>query len=75
LSSIVLLSIASSVADHGDRDHAEDQHLVFELSAVALQIGIVLAGISIPAGRRWMLGAGGLVAVTGVRLLILGILS
>jgi hypothetical protein len=61
--------------DHADRDHAEDQHLVFELSAVALQIGIVLAGISILAGRRWMLGAGGLVAVAGVGLLILGILS
>jgi hypothetical protein len=62
-------------ADHADRDHAEDQHLVFELSAVALQIGIVLAGISILAGRRWMLGGGGLVAVAGVGLLILGILS
>jgi Domain of unknown function (DUF4337) len=60
--------------DHADRDHADDQHLVFELSAVALQIGIVLAGISILAGRRWLLGAGGLVAVAGVGLLILGVL-
>jgi hypothetical protein len=45
------------------------------LSAVALQIGIVLAGISILARRRWLLSAGGLVAVTGVGVLILGILS
>ena len=62
-------------ADHADRDHAEDQHLIFELSAVALQIGIVLAGISILANRRWLLGASGLVAVAGVGLLLLGILS
>jgi hypothetical protein len=62
-------------ADHADRDHAEDRHLFFELSAVALQIGIVLAGISILARRRWLLSAGGLVAVTGVGVLILGILT
>ena len=62
-------------ADHTDRDHADDQHFAFELSAVALQIGIVLAGISILAGRRWLLGAGGVVAAVGVGLLILGVLS
>jgi len=62
-------------AVHADRDHAEDQHLNFELSAVALQIGIVLAGISILASRRWLLGAGGLCAVAGVGLLILGVVS
>ena len=61
--------------DHADRDHADDQHLVFELSAVALQIGIVLAGISILAGRRWLLGAGEVIAAAGVGLLILGVLS
>jgi len=61
-------------ADHADRDHAEDQHLLFELSAVALQIGIVLAGISILARRRWLLGAGAVVAAGGVGLLILGVL-
>lgn len=62
-------------SDHADRDHAEDQHLAFELSAVALQIGIVLAGVAILAGRRWLLRAGGLVAVAGVGLLVLGVLS
>ena len=42
---------------------------------MALQIGIVLAGISILAGRRWLLGAGEVIAATGVGLLIVGVLS
>jgi hypothetical protein len=61
--------------DHHDRDHAHHQHLIFGLSEVALEIGIVLAGVAILARRRWLLGVGGMVAVLGVVLLGLGALS
>jgi hypothetical protein len=58
-----------------ERDHAEHRHLVYELSAVALQIGIVLAGVAILTRRRWLLGGGALAGVLGVALLGAGVLS
>jgi hypothetical protein len=57
------------------RDHADTQHLFYELAEVALQIGIVLAGISILARRRWLLGGGVGVAVAGVVLLMIGVVA
>jgi len=61
-------------ADYHDQDHAEEQALFFELSEVALQIGIVLAGVAILARRRWLLSGSGLVATAGVSLLAVGAL-
>lgn len=63
------------VANQQARDHADTQHFFYELSQVLLQIGIVLAGISILARRRWLLGGGVGVAVVGVGMLIVGVLA
>jgi len=60
--------------EHHQRDRAEHQHLLLELSEVALQIGIVLAGVAILARRRWLLGGGGLIATAGIALLAVGAL-
>lgn len=58
----------------GQRNRADSQHLVYELSETALQIGIVLAGISILARRRWLLAGGGLVGLAGIALLLAGLI-
>jgi hypothetical protein len=55
-------------------DHANAQHLDFELAEVAFEVGIVLASISIIARRRWLLGAAGAAATAGVALLAVGLL-
>lgn len=57
-----------------ETDHANTQHVVYELAEVGLQVGIVLASVSIIARRRWLLGAGGAVATAGVVLLVVGLL-
>ncbi|HSR94902.1 MAG TPA: DUF4337 family protein [Solirubrobacterales bacterium] len=54
--------------------HANTQHVDYELAEVGLQVGIVLASVSIIARRRWLLGAGGAVATAGVVLLLVGLL-
>ncbi|HEV7398669.1 MAG TPA: DUF4337 family protein [Solirubrobacterales bacterium] len=55
-------------------DHANTQHIDYELAEVGLQVGIVLASVSIIARRRWLLGAAGAVATAGVALLLVGLL-
>jgi len=60
---------------HGNEvDHANAQHLDFELAEVGFEVGIVLASISIIARRRWLLGAAGAAAMAGVALLANGLL-
>ena len=56
------------------RNRADSQHVLYELSETALQIGIVLAGISILARRHSLLAGGGLVGLVGVALLLAGLL-
>src|SRR4051794_7257019 len=56
-----------------ERDHASDRHLAFELSAIGFQVGIVLAGVSIIAQRRWLLASGGIVGLAGVVVMITGL--
>jgi hypothetical protein len=58
-------------AHESDTDHANTQHVEYELAEVGLQVGIVLASVSIIARRRWLLGAGGAAATAGVILLLL----
>jgi Domain of unknown function (DUF4337) len=60
-------------ADERDTDHANTQHLDYELAEVGLQVGIVLASVSIIARRRWLLGAAGAAATAGVVLLLVGL--
>jgi hypothetical protein len=55
-------------------DHANTQHIDYELAEVGLQVGIVLASVSIIARRRWLLGAAGAAATAGVALLLVGLL-
>jgi uncharacterized protein DUF4337 len=56
-----------------ETDHANTQHVDYELAEVGLQVGIVLASVSIIARRRWLLGAAGAVASAGVVLLLVGL--
>ena len=65
---------AKIATDAEQRNRADSQHVVYELSETALQIGIVLAGISILARRDWLLAGGGLVGVAGILLLLAGLI-
>jgi rRNA maturation endonuclease Nob1 len=58
-----------------EADHANTQHLDYELAEVGLQVGIVLASVSIIARRRWLLACGGAAASAGVVLLLVGLLA
>jgi Domain of unknown function (DUF4337) len=66
--------LSANIKKHAmQRDQANDRHVIYELSEVALQIGIVLAGISILVRRRWLLTGGGLVGIAGTVLLVIGL--
>lgn len=56
-------------------DHYNEKHLLDELAEVALEVGIVLATVSIIAHRRWLLGAGTAVGVVGAVLLVVGAIA
>ena len=58
-----------------DVTHQNHLHLLFELAEVGLQIGIVLASVSIITRRRWLLGGGGLFGIAGVVMLVVGFLA
>ncbi len=62
-------------AHEAEIDHANTQHVEYELAEVGLQVGIVLASVSIIARRRWLLGAAGAAATAGVVLLVVGLLA
>lgn len=55
-------------------DRADTQHVDFELAEVGLEVGIVLASVSIIVSRRWLLGLGGAAATAGFVLLLVGLL-
>lgn len=57
-----------------DRNHANDRHLMFELSAIGFQVGIVLAGVSILVRRRWLLAGSAIVGLAGLVVLLTGLL-
>ena len=65
---------AKIAADAKERDHADQRHLLYELAEVGIQVGIVLAGISILVSRRWLLIGGGALGGAGVVVLIAGLL-
>ena len=64
---------AQIAADHAERADSDQKHLLYEIAEVGLQVGIVLAGISILARRRWLLVGGGALGVAGVAVLIVGL--
>jgi preprotein translocase subunit SecF len=55
-------------------DDANEKHLLYELAVVALQIGIVLASVSIIARRRFLLAGSTIAGVVGVVVLAIGLL-
>jgi hypothetical protein len=63
------------IADH-DREVADANtaHIDYELAEVGLEVGIVLASVSIITRRRWLLGLGGAAASAGVVLIVVGLL-
>lgn len=56
-------------------DSYDDKHLAYELAEVGLEVGIVLASVSILIRRRWLLGIGSVVGAAGVIALAVGLLS
>ena len=61
-------------ADHDHEvEHANTQHVDYELAEVGLEVGIVLASVSIIVRRRWLLGIAGAAASAGVVLLVVGL--
>jgi hypothetical protein len=63
------------IADHETEiGHANTQHLDYELAEVGLEVGIVLASVSIIAQRRWLLGLAGAAATAGIVLVGAGLL-
>ena len=55
-------------------NHANEKHLIYELAVVGLQIGIVLASVSIIARRRFLLIGSWAIGVVGVIVLVVGVL-
>ena len=62
--------IAASASARSSSDH---RHLLYEIAETALQVAIVLAGISILVRRRWLLAGGAGLGVAGVVILIVGV--
>jgi hypothetical protein len=60
--------------DQRERDHANDRHLIFESSAIGFQVGIVLAGLSIIARRRWLLVGSAIVGLAGLVAMVTGLI-
>lgn len=63
---------AKIAADAKERNTADQRHLLYELAEVGIQVGIVLAGISILVRRRWLLTGGTVLGAAGVVVLIAG---
>jgi uncharacterized protein DUF4337 len=56
-------------------DDANHQHLIYELAVVGLQIGIVLASVSIIARRRFLLTGSWIMGVAGFAVLVVGLVQ
>jgi len=67
--------LRKEIAAHDDEvDHANTQHLDYELAEVGLEVGIVLASVAIITRRRWLILVGGAAATAGVVLIAVGLL-
>jgi Domain of unknown function (DUF4337) len=60
--------------DEDEVEDANNSHVEFELAEVGLEVGIVLASVSIIARRRWLLGAAGVAASACVALIVVGLI-
>lgn len=64
---------AKIAADFNEGNRSDQKHTLYEIAEVGLQVGIVLAGISILARRRWLLGFGGAFGAAGIGVMFAGI--
>ncbi len=55
-------------------EHANSQHVAYELGEVGLEVGIVLASVSIITRRRWLLSIGAAAGAVGAVLVLIGLL-
>jgi hypothetical protein len=60
---------------HKEVKDANDNHLIYELAVVGLQIGIVLASVSIIAKRIFLLYGGWGAGVAGIVMLVIGLIG
>jgi hypothetical protein len=66
-------ALQKTVTDEkSDVNHANNQHLLYEIAEVLLQIAIVLASVAIIARRRFLLLGGGAISAVGVVILVVG---
>jgi hypothetical protein len=66
--------LATVIREAGDqRDDANEDHLLYEVAQVLLEVGIVLATLAIITRRRWLLGGGTLVGVAGAVVMLVGV--
>jgi Domain of unknown function (DUF4337) len=67
--------LAGEIDEHQQEvDEANTKHIDFELGEVGLEVGIVLASVSIIARRRWLLGFSAVAASAGILLVAIGLL-
>jgi Domain of unknown function (DUF4337) len=60
-------------ADEHHVDDYDSKHLAYELAEVGLEVGIVLASVSIIIRRRWLLGLGSAMGAAGAIALVVGL--
>jgi hypothetical protein len=65
---------ARAHAQEKEHEDFDERHLRYELAAVGLEIGIVLASIAIITRIRWLLTGGLVGGVVGVVLIVAGLL-
>ena len=70
-----MLLVAAVRADESQHATADDQHLLFELAMVALEVGIVLASVAIITRVKWLLPSGMAGGVIGSVLILVGLLA
>jgi len=67
--------LEAEIEDHEHEvDHANTQHVDYELGEVGFEVGIVLASVSLITRRRWLLGFAVAAAAAGALLVLVGAL-
>ena len=62
-------------ANEAEHETADQQHLLYELAMVALEVGIVLASVAIITRLRWLVPVGMATGVAGAVLIVAGLLA
>jgi hypothetical protein len=69
------LLVAEVKKEESDHATADNQHLLYELAMVALEVGIVLASVAIITRVKWLLPSGMTVGVIGTALIVAGLVA